>query len=108
MTENNPNAERGNRVVTTDGTPIGRVARVDDDGLYVHPDPGLLLGCDSWLVPSWTESEEHRVEAGRVVGVGDATVVLEPDGAAPSSERGSADAGGASDGNERTGGAPRR
>ncbi|MFC7068768.1 hypothetical protein [Halobaculum lipolyticum] len=67
----------GKRVVTTDGHRLGWATRGTDDALYVTPDPGLLRGCDSWIAPSWRERDRFRVDDRAVVGVGEATVVLD-------------------------------
>lgn len=76
-------AERdtGKRVVTTDGTVLGRIARVEGEAAYVLPRRGTSRGCDSWIAPSWDEREPVRLDERAVVGVGDTAVVVEPRGA---------------------------
>lgn len=111
MTDDSRPADRGKRAVTTDGSPLGRVVEADDDALYVRPDPGLLLGCGSWLTPAWAESDAYRVDEERVVGVGDATVVLAVDAegrSAGTGARAADDAPDGSDEKESPGGASRR
>lgn len=96
----------GKRVVTTDGHRLGWATRGSDDALYVTPDPGLLRGCDSWIAPSWHERDRFRVDDRAVVGVGEATVVLDPgggdgdagDGTAVDADAGNADVGDDEDG----------
>ena len=76
-----PDTERrGKRVVTTDGRRLGWATRGADDALYVVAEPGLLRGCDSWIAPSWNERDRFRLDDRAVVGVGEATVVLDVDG----------------------------
>lgn len=70
--------------MTSDGTPIGWIVDGDGDGLYVRPNAGLLRGCDSWVAPSWGNCAAYKLDETKVVGVGEATVVLAPDTAASS------------------------
>lgn len=78
MTDTLGTGDRGKRVVTTDGSVLGRVASVDGDAVYVRPRRGLLGGTDSWIAPSWDEREPLRLDERAVVGVGDTAVVVEP------------------------------
>ncbi|MFC7137825.1 hypothetical protein ACFQRB_18030 [Halobaculum litoreum] len=76
MTNTEPDTDTPKRAVTSDGHPLGWASRGDDGALYLHADPGLLRGCDSWIAPSWDDRARFRVDDDAVAGVGEATVVI--------------------------------
>lgn len=66
--------DEGKKLVTPDGSVLGRVTRIRDGTVYVRPKEGLLVGCGSWI--SCREDDTFELDCSQVRKITETAVLL--------------------------------
>lgn len=69
--------DEGKRLVTPSGDVVGVLERIEDEQIYVCPDPDLLTGYGSWICGTIQNVRSFRLDEGSVAEIDSDRVVLE-------------------------------